>query len=80
MEFQELSLNEFNTIFNTNIEIGDSFEQIGDKIDQEFVNIFYVSMSPDDVVEAIKNEQNMAERLGVILYKVGGGLFYIATY
>lgn len=80
MEFQDIDLSQFNWRFDTDIDEDDTFEQITIKLDREEVSIFYISLDPNDVVEAIENEQDMADRLGVLLYKVGGGQFYIATY
>ena len=81
--FSAYSLNDFNDLLSEENQIteSDNFSEICDKIEADGLSYFYISMNPDDVEEAINDEPEMAEMLGLNLIEVtDGNGFYIATY
>ncbi len=79
-DFDVWTLVQFNRLCDTNIKQGDSFETIGQVLDDEDISYFYVSMCSEDVIEALKNEPDIAEMLDVRLIHVPEISLFIATY
>jgi hypothetical protein len=55
-EFTTYTLEEFNTLFDTDIKQDDNFNEAVLKIENAYNSYFYVSMCDDDVLDAIKDE------------------------
>jgi hypothetical protein len=78
-EFETLNLEYFNKFMGTNIKQGDSWQDICKEIDDADVTYFYMSMCPEDILDAIENEQEIADQLKLDLYNVED-MFFLATY
>ena len=78
MTFHKWTTDEFDLVFDTNIHADTTWAEFCDEIDTAEVSYFYVSMNPDDIVNAIKEEQDIADALGLRFIEVLD--IYIATY
>ena len=74
------TLHDFNMVMGTDIKETDTFSEAVDKIEEEEVQYFYISMNANDVLEAIENEKEIAKQLGLNLIYIDGIGIYIATY
>ena len=79
-QFDKWTLHDFNMVMGTSIKETDTFFEAVNKIEEEEVQYFYVSMDANDVLEAIENEKEIAEQLGLSLIYIDGIGIYIATY
>lgn len=79
-EFQTYSLEAFNKLCGTDIKYLDSFSTAVDKIERAHNLYFYVSLSAEDVLQAIEEEKEVAESLNLNLIFVNGIGLYIALY
>ncbi len=79
-EFDKWTLEQFNRLCDTKILPTDSFQEIGDKIDENEISYFYISMNESDVLEAIEDEKEVAEMLDLRLLYIEEIGIYIATY
>lgn len=81
-EFDDWTIEHFNMLLSeeNHLKETDTFSEIWDKIDNDGMNYFYISMCPDDVLEAVENVSEIADHLGVVFIHVLGLDFYIATY
>lgn len=79
-QFDKWTLHDFNMVMGTGIKETDTFSEAVDKIEEEEVQYFYISMDSNDVLEAIENEKEIAEQLGLSLIYIDGIGIYIATY
>ena len=57
MEFTEWTLEEFNSMLDTNILSTDTFAESVDKIDEAEASYFYLSMNKKDLIDAINAER-----------------------
>lgn len=75
MEFRKLSIQEFNSLYNTALEKGMTFDQSVKEIEDAIVgeDIFYISMRGEDVEEAVE-EFSVGYKLDNI-YVGGVGVF-----
>lgn len=71
---------DFNSIFDTDLKTNMTFSEAIDEIEKEEVSYFYVSMCEDDVLEAIRNKQEIANQLDLRLIYIEDLGIYIATY
>ena len=65
---------------DTNILPTDTFQEVGDKIDEAEISYFYISMNDSDVLVAIENEKEVAEMLDLRLIFIEELCIFIATY
>jgi hypothetical protein len=79
-EFNKWKLEEFNRLCDTNILPTDNFQEAVDKIDEAEISYFYISMNEADVLEAIKDEKEVAEMLDLRLIFIEELCIFIATY
>lgn len=79
-QFDKWTLHDFNIVMDTDIKETDTFFEAVDKIEEEEVQYFYISMDANDVLEAIENEKEIAKQLGLSLIYIDGMGIYIATY
>lgn len=63
MDFREETIKEFNSYCDTTLRKDMTFAEAIDDIERANNNYFYVSMSEEDVEEAIVNEQEIADQL-----------------
>ena len=83
--FTKYSLSDFNDLLSDENQIleTDDFGTVGDKIDDDGMRYFYISMRADDVEEAMDDDPEMVTALGGLnLIEVEGDElhFFIATY
>lgn len=83
--FTKYNLNDFNYLLSEENQIleTDGFGTVGDKIEDDGLNYFYISMRAGDVEEAMDDDPEMVALLGGLnLIEVRGDKlhFYIATY
>lgn len=83
--FSKYSVEDFNDLLSDENQVkeSDTFSEVIDKIDADDLQHFYVSMNPDDVTQAIKDDPETVEILQPLhLIEVKGNslVFYIATY
>ena len=80
MILNKITVDDFNLMTDAGATEDDSFSEFVDRLDAVETNYFYVSLSPDDVIEAIENDLGVAEMLGVSLFNIQTVNIYIATY
>ena len=81
MEFEKISIEDFNNRQGTELQANMTFHEVTEELDASLVSYFYVSLSADDVTEAIKEEQQIADMLGgLCLQEIDELGIYIATY
>ena len=56
MEYQKMSVSEFNSIFETNLQKGMTYWEAVDEIEKEETDYFYLSMDEQDVTNEIEHE------------------------
>lgn len=78
--FIEYSIKDFNNLLDIEIKNTDTFQEFVDKIDDDGLSYFYVSMNEEDVLQAINNENEIAESLNLSLIYINELGIYIATY
>ena len=59
MDYQKISVSEFNSIFETNLQKGMTYWDAVDEIEKEETDYFYLSMEEQDVTNAIENEDEL---------------------
>ena len=79
-QFNKWSVHEFNVVTDCDLLPTDTFAEAIDRIDEAEVNYFYVSLNPNDVLEAIENEREIADQLGLRLVFIDEIGIYIAFY
>lgn len=78
-DFDKYSIQEFNLVFDANLESDNiSFHELCEEVDRADVSYFYMSACHEDVFEAVENEIEVAEQMGLRFIQVCG--YYIATY
>ena len=63
MKFREETILEFNSYCDTTLGADMTFAEVVDNIESANNSYFYISMSKDDIVEAINNEKEIADQL-----------------
>ena len=79
-QFESYSIADFNVVTGTDLEADMTFAEAIDEIEKEEVSYFYVSYDSEDVLEAITNEQEIADQLHLRLIFIEELGIYIATY
>ena len=80
MEVENWSIDKFNKVTGCNLLPQDTFFIVAMELEVANVNYFYTSMRLKDVLEAINNEKEVAEQLGVyVVFIVDLGV-YIGLY
>lgn len=79
-KFEDYTTEVFNLVFGTDLNSKMTFQQAIDNIEEEEVSYFYVSMCEKDVLEAIKDEKEVAEMLKLRLIYIEDLGICIATY
>ena len=64
-DFTDLSINEFNAQFGTLLTKEMSFEEATKNIEDNNISYFYISMCPEDILNSLAYEREMAEMLKV---------------
>ena len=59
MKWTKMSVSEFNSIFETNLQKSMTYWEAVDEIEREETDYFYLSMDKQDVVDAIENEDEL---------------------
>jgi hypothetical protein len=59
MDYQKMSVSEFNSIFETDLQKGMTYWEAVDEIEKEETDYFYLSMWEQDVTDAIENEDEL---------------------
>ena len=80
LEFTEWTLEEFNSLIDSNILPTDTFSEIVDKIDEAEANYFYLSMNKQDLIDSIDAERVVFDLLNCSLIFVKEICLFIATY
>lgn len=80
MKFREESIEIFNLYCDTTLRNDMTFHEAVDNIEEANNNYFYISMSEDDVLEAIENEKEIAEQLDLDLVFIDELCIYIALH
>ena len=80
MEFTEWTLEEFNSMLDTNILSTDTFAESVDKIDEAEASYFYLSMNKKDLIDEINAERVVFDLLKCNLIFVKEICLFIATY
>lgn len=78
MKFRKETIATFNYYCDTTLTIDMTFSEAIDNIEAADNNYFYVSMDKKDVVEAIKNEKEIADQLQLDLVYINELGIYIA--
>jgi hypothetical protein len=78
--FESYSIETFNLVTGTDLQKNMTFAEAIDEIEKEEVSYFYVSMCEEDVLEAIRNEQEIADQLDLRLIYIEDLSIHIATY
>jgi hypothetical protein len=78
--FESYSVETFNLVTGTDLQKNMTFAEAIDEIEKEEVSYFYVSMCEEDVLEAIRDEQEIADQLDLRLIYIEDLSIYIATY
>lgn len=79
-DFEQYTIKEFNMVTGTKLKPNMNFGEVNDEIDDKEVSFFYISMDPDDVLEAIENEPEVADALDIRLVNINELDIYIAIY
>jgi len=79
-QFEDYTTKVFNLVFGTDLKPTMTFQEAIDNIELEEVSYFYVSMRDEDVLEAIKDEKEIADILDLRLIFIEDLGIYIATY
>jgi len=78
--FEDYSLKDWRDNTDCILHKDMTFFEAVEEIEKKEVSYFYISMSADDVIDAMQNEEDMADMLGLhLIYIVNLGI-YIATY
>lgn len=84
MNFQDYTIQEFNMFLDpeNHITEQDTFLEFGDKIENDGMDYFYMSMDKNDVLEEIKNQPEIVELLGgnLTLIRIKELGYFIATF
>lgn len=67
MEFRDLSLKDFNQYRDTALTECMGFEEIAQHLEDRGESFFYISLAQDDVTDAIKEEQEIADQFDLDL-------------
>ena len=78
--FRLYSVDQFNLVFETDVQPYDNCEVVSDKVDNAGHSYFYVSGCGEDVLEAIKAEQDVADQLYLDLVCLLPSCTFIAIY
>jgi len=78
--FQPISTTEFNSFTDAGLTDTDTFAEICDKLDQEDISHFYISLDDEDVLEAVENEKEIADLLDLRYYTIEPQGIFIAIY
>lgn len=76
----KISLQDFADVTGVVLNKTMTFAQVVDELDENDVRYFYVSMSFDDVLEAIENESEKAKALDIRLIEIEPIGVFIALY
>jgi hypothetical protein len=79
-QFEDYTTKVFNLVFGTDLKPTMTFQEAIDNIELEEISYFYVSMRNEDVLEAIKDEKEVADILDLRLIFIEDLGIYIATY
>ena len=79
-QIEDYSVKTFNIVFGTDLHENMTIQQAIDNIEEEEISYFYVSMCKKDVLEAIKDEKEIAEILNLRLIYIEDLGIFIATY
>lgn len=78
--FRLYSVDQFNLVFETDLQPYDNCEVISDKVENAGHSYFYVSGCSEDVLEAIKEEQEVADQLNLELVCILPSCTFMAIY
>ena len=78
LEFEEWTLVEFNNLLVNEILATDTFDKAVDKIENEDLNYFYITMNKEDVEDAVDCEKEIADQLKLRYVFVVDICMYIA--
>jgi len=67
MEFREETIQEFNSYRDTTLTEDMTFAEVVENIENANNSYFYISLSQNDVIEAINDEKEIAEQLDLDL-------------
>ena len=67
MKFREETIQDFNSYRDTTLTEAMTFSEAVENIENANNSYFYISLSQDDIVEAIENERETAEQLDLDL-------------
>jgi hypothetical protein len=79
-QFENYSVETFNLVTGTDLQKDMTFQQAIDEIEAEEVSYFYISLRAEDVLQAIEDEQEIADQLDLRLIFIQDIGIYIATY
>ena len=65
IQFKDYTADDINLMCDTNITDEMTFSEVVDELDRTENNYFYISLSDKDVIEAVNNEIEIAEQLGL---------------
>lgn len=78
--FEEVTTDELNSIIDTELTEEMSYTEVYESLDETEHKYFYVSLSDDDVLEAIENEREIAEQLDLWLVCIMPQCIYVALH
>lgn len=80
MEAENWSIDKFNKVTGCKLLPQDTFHEAGNKIENANISYFYISMCLEDVLEAVNDEKEVAEQLGVYIVFIKDVGVYIGLY
>lgn len=78
--FEEVTTEELNNIIDTELNENMTFTEVYEELDRTENQYFYISLNDEDVTEAIENEKDIAEQLGLWLVCIMPLGVYVALH
>lgn len=78
--FEEVNYKDLNKVIDTNLTEDMNFNEIADELDRTENSYFYISLTDEDILEAIENEKEIAEQLNLWLVCIMPQCTYIALH